>query len=246
MVLLEIVAATVVVSLVSLVGIALFLSKRGHEKLLLPLVSFSAGTFLGAAFFDLLPEAIEASSIGEAMAFALVGLLSFFMLEKIVLWHHHHAHSHKKEKPAGHLSLVGDGVHNFFDGAVIAASFIASAPLGIVTTLAIILHEIPQEIGDFSLLLYSGFSVKKALFLNFLTALAALAGALAFFYASNIVAGLQAAGLAFTAGMFLYIAGADLVPELQKEENPKKSLVQFALIVLGALAIYAIATWFGV
>jgi zinc and cadmium transporter len=245
MVLEYIIAATIVVSLVSLVGIVLIF-RKDYEGLILPLVSFSAGTLLGAAFLDLLPEALEATGTREALGMALAGLLVFFALEKLILWHHHHSGSHATEKPAGYLNLIGDGLHNFFDGMVIAAAFLTSTPLGIVTTIAVILHEIPQEIGDFSLLLYSGFTVKKALAYNLLSALAAVAGALAFYYASGAVSGLQAFGLSFTAGMFIYIALADLVPELHKEHGAGSAAQQLALITAGAAAIYFIATYLGV
>ena len=245
MVLEQIILATLAVSLISLVGIVLIF-RKDYEGLVLPLVSFSAGTLLGAAFLDLLPEALEVSGAREAFAMALAGLLVFFTLEKVILWHHHHSHSHQKEKPVGYLNLVGDGLHNFFDGAVIAAAFISSPALGIVTTIAVILHEIPQEIGDFSLLLYSGFSVKKALAYNLLSALAAVAGAMLFYYASGVVAGLQAFGLSFTAGMFIYIALADLVPELHKEKGIASAIQQLFLITAGAAAIYFIATYLGV
>ena len=243
MVLELILLATVAVSLVSLVGIVL-LFRKDYEGLMLPLVGFSAGTLLGAAFLDLLPEALEGTGARETLTMALAGLLVFFALEKIIMGHDHHSKTHVH--PVGYLNLIGDALHNFFDGAVIAAAFMSSTPLGLVTTIAVVLHEIPQEIGDFSLLLYSGFSTKKALAYNLLSALAAVAGAVLFYYAASFVSGLQAFGLAFTAGMFIYIALADLVPELHKERGAASAVQQLFLITAGAAAIYFIAAYLGV
>ena len=141
----------------------------------------------------------------------------------------------------GTLTLVGDGVHNFFDGVAIAAAFMVSPPLGITTTFAIALHEIPQEIGDFGLLLYSGYTPAKALAFNLLSALAAVAGGVGFFFFSSYVEHLEAYALAMTAGMFIYIASADLLPELHKEKKARASALQLALMLLGAAAIWMIA-----
>jgi zinc and cadmium transporter len=163
-------------------------------------------------------------------------------MEKIIHWHHHHAGSEKEHHhPLGTLTLVGDGFHNFFDGVAIAAAFIVNVPLGITTTIAIALHEIPQEMGDYGLLLYSGYSRAKALAFNFVSALAAVAGGVLFFFFSNSVAHLESYALAFTGGMFIYIAGADLLPEIHKERDAKKSAVQLVLMLLGSALIWAIA-----
>jgi zinc and cadmium transporter len=139
------------------------------------------------------------------------------------------------------LTLIGDGFHNFFDGVAIAAAFLVNVPLGITTTLAIALHEIPQEMGDFALLLYSGYSRAKALAFNFLSALAAVAGGVLFYFFSGSMAHLESYALSFTGGMFIYIAGADLFPELHKEKNAARSLMQLSLILLGAALIWLIA-----
>ncbi|OIO25509.1 hypothetical protein AUJ14_04045 [Candidatus Micrarchaeota archaeon CG1_02_55_22] len=243
MVLLLIIAAILLVSFASLAGIVFFLRKKPSEHVLFALVSLATGTLLGAAFFELLPEAIAESEATAVLGLALAGFLAFFALEKVFLWHHHHESEHH-EHPVGYLNLISDGVHNFFDGAVIAAAFLTAPPVGIATTIAVLLHEIPQEIGDLGLLLYSGFSLKKAVLFNFLTALTALVGGLVFYFAANTLEGLKSAGLAFTAGMFIYIASADLVPTLHKETNPKQSLLQLGLIILGAGAILAIGLFF--
>lgn len=248
MVLVWILGATLLVSLVSLLGVfILSLKEKTMRTLLFALVAFATGTLLGAAFLHLLPEATEMMNVNEALSVALLGILIFFIIEKVVHWHHYHTGKHeKKEKPLAYLNLIGDGIHNFFDGAAIAASFLASVELGITTTIAVILHEIPQEVGDFSLLIYSGLKRAKALFFNFLSALAAIIGALAFYYFSSVIEGLEAIGLAFTGGMFIYIAVADLLPELQKDTSTKKSLLQFVLIVLGVLLIFFVTTQLGI
>jgi len=244
MVLFEIIAATVFVSLLSLVGIALFVfGKKKIDDILFFIISFSAGTLLGAAFFDLLPEAIDgAGGAIFALELAFIGLIFAFVVEKIIHWHHHHAGSaNEHHRPLGALTLVGDAVHNFFDGVAIAAAFMVSPPLGITTTIAIALHEIPQEIGDFGLLLYSGYSPARALAFNLLSALAAVAGGVGFYFFSSYVEHLEAYALAMTAGMFIYIAAADLLPELHKEKKARASALQLVLMLLGAIAIWLIA-----
>ena len=243
MVLELIVAATVVVSLISLVGIALiFVAKKQMDSILFFLISLATGTLLGAAFFDLLPESIGKIDAAVALEAAFAGVLFSFMVEKLIHWHHHHAAREKEHhRPLGMLTLVGDGVHNFFDGVAIAAAFLVSVPLGITTTLAIALHEIPQEMGDFALLLYSGYSKMKALAFNLLSALAAVAGGVLFYFFSGAVANFEAYALAFTGGTFIYIAGADIFPELHKEKRAKNSALQMLFILLGALLIWFIA-----
>lgn len=245
MVLELIIAATIAISLASLAGIFLLSkSKEFEEKALFALVSLSAGTLLAGAFLDLLPESLEAVAPNIGLSVALVGVLVFFVLEKIIVWHHHHAdHAKVVEKPLGYLNLVGDALHNFFDGVAVAAAFIASPGLGFTTTLVVLLHEIPQEIGDYSLLIYSGFTRKKALLFNLGSALFAVVGALLFYFAAPFVENLTSFGLAFTAGMFIYIAAADIVPELQREKGAGKSALQFFFIALGIVLIWAVTTF---
>ncbi len=240
--------ATIIVSAVSLVGIlTLPLGKDGTEKLLFFIVSFAAGTLLAGAFFDLLPEAIAAASSTSVFAATLAGMLVFFLLEKIIVWHHHHGPHGKdvKEKPAGWLNLIGDGLHNFFDGVAISAAFLSSTTLGLTTTLAVVLHEIPQEIGDFGLLLASGFSKRKAIMFNLISAVTAVLGAIAFYYFSSIVHGIEPLALAFTAGMFIYIAAADVIPELHKEKQITNSALQFVFILLGITLIWLVVNFLG-
>lgn len=237
MVLEYIIFSTILVSLISFAGIFffLFLGKSRMSKAMLLLVSFSAGTMLGASLFDLLPESIEAIGVEHGMYFAFIGILFGFVLEKIIHFHHHHHVDHSREHvhPVGFLTLFGDAFHNFFDGIAIAAAFLTSIPLGISATLAVIFHEIPCEIGDFSLLLYSGYSKKKALFFNFVSALTAIAGGVLFFFFSTLVENIQAFALALTAGTFVYIACTDLLPELHKQKNVFLSLIQLACILAG-------------
>lgn len=243
MVLELIIASTAVVSLVSLVGIALFLvDKKRLDAALFYLVSFSAGALLGAAFFDLLPEAIAGIQVQLALGCAFLGLVAAFVLEKIIHWHHHHHVDHKGEHrhPLGLLTLIGDIFHNFFDGVAISAAFLTSAPHGIATTAAVILHEIPHEIGNFSLLIYSGYSRRTALLFNFLTALAAIGGGVLFYFFSGAIGHISAYALAFTAGTFIYISSADLMPELHKEKRPESSFVQLLLLLLGSALIWLI------
>ena len=245
MVLEIIILATVIVSLISLVGIFLLsLKPKTLDALLIVFISFATGAMFAGAFIDLLPEAMEKLDSKTASLTVLVGILVFFIVEKLIYWHHHHHSKHEeKEKPLAYLNLIGDGIHNFFDGAAIAASFMASYELGIATTIAIIAHEIPQEIGDFSLLIYSGFTKTKALLFNLLSALTAIIGAVLFYYSSSFIQNSQGLGLAFAAGTFIYIAGADLMPELQKELNIKKSFIQFIAMLIGILLIWFIVTY---
>src|SRR3989344_4932540 len=210
MVLVEILAAVLAVSLVSLIGVmTLSASKKLVGRMLPAMVSFATGTLLAAAFLDLIPEALDYGA-PNVMLLTLFGIVSFFMLEKFIHWHHHHA---AKDRHAfTYLNLIGDGFHNFIDGIVIAASFLSSPALGITTTMAIIFHEIPQEIGDFFLLIYGGFSRTKAL---------------AFFFLSHLEGALPYL-LAYTAGHFVYIASADIIPQLVAQRGARVSAVQIA------------------
>lgn len=246
MVLFTIILATILVSLVSLIGV-IFLSlkeKRTLRAITLVLMGFATGTLFGSAFLDLIPEALEKLDKIAVFSIVLLGLVTFFVVEKFIYWHHHHHSEHQeKEKPLAYLSLIGDGFHNLFDGAAIAASFMINPDVGIITTLAIIAHEIPQEIGDFSLLLYSGFTKTKALLFNLLSALAAVLGAIAFYYFSSFFENSQALGLAFTGGMFIYIAAADLMPELHGERNIRKSIIQLLAMLLGIAFIWTVVVY---
>ena len=244
-ILIQILVAVFLVSAVSLLGIFIFSKKEVLHGILFYLVSFAAGTLIGAALLDLLPEVIK-DGFTETVSLAIVsGILAFFVLEKFLYWHHHHAgHEHHEVHTFTYLNIVGDGIHNFLDGAVIAISFMTNPALGIATTIAIIAHEIPQEIADFSILIYGGFTKTKALVYNFLTALTSVIGALIAYFFSSFVEGSHKYLAAFAIGGFLYIAGTDLIPEIHKEKNLKKSVIQFSMLGLGIFLIWAVGKLF--
>jgi len=233
------VASVVIVSVIAFVGVLTLYFKR-IDKILFGLVSFAAGALLGAAFLDLLPTAIEKT--GNAIfLYTLIGIVVFYLLETYFHWYHrHYTHHHFKKhhvKPFTWLNLFGDGVHNFVDGMIIAASYLTSIPLGITTTVAVILHEIPQELGDFGVLIYGGISRRKALFFNFLTALTAIFGALLVYFIAPTEA-VIAFLIPFAAGGFIYIATADLLPELHRVK-PDKAFTQLFFFGLGIAIIWA-------
>lgn len=223
------------VSLISLIGVVtLSMNDELLRKILLFMVSFAAGSLFGGAFFHLIPEAIETNDVTAVSVYVILGIVIFFILEKFIHWRHCHVPTNRSHPhPLGTMNLVGDGFHNFIDGIVVAASYIVSVPLGISTTLAVILHEVPQEMGDFSVLLHAGFKKTKALLFNFASALTAVLGALLALTLSAKMAGFTAMIIPFTAGGFIYIAGSDLIPELHKECGTSRSLLQFLAFVLG-------------
>ncbi|NJK96902.1 MAG: ZIP family metal transporter [Bacteroidales bacterium] len=172
----------------------------------------------------------------------IAGLLAFFVLEKFILWRHDHRvqNHHHQIMPLGYMSLVADGFHNFIDGILIGASYLVNPELGIATTLAVLLHEIPQEIGDFGVLIHSGFTVKKALWLNFLTACMSIAGTAFVLLLGNSMSNVYNYIIPFAAGGFIYLAGCDLIPELKKENSAKQSLVQLCCILSGMMLLYGL------
>ena len=222
-----------VVSLVSVVGIAFtFLGEKPLSRILFVLVSLAVGAMFGDVFIHLLPEAFEQSTSARATSlYILAGVLLFFLLEKFLLWRHEHLPGHVH--PIGYLNLISDGLHNFLDGVLIGASFLVSVEVGLATTLAVLLHEIPQEIGDFGILLHAGFSRRVALLLNGLSALLAVAGAAVALTAASYLHALPTVVVPMSAGAFLYIAGSDLVPELHQERELLRTLVQLLMIGLG-------------
>jgi len=211
------------------------LKEEKLKKILLFLVSLSTGGLFGGAFFHLLPEVSEEIGFESKIAlYVLSGIIVFFILEKFIRWRHCHIlTSANHPHPFTYLNLIGDGVHNFIDGAIIAGAYLVSPFLGLTTTLAVIFHEIPQEIGDFSVLLYGGFSRKKALIFNFCSALFAIFGCLVILFFSHLISNLALFLVPFAAGGFIYIAGADLIPELHRETSLKKSFFQFFFLLLG-------------
>lgn len=243
-VLLWIIAATMIDGLAALVGaVTLVLKKETLNKLLMVLVAFSTGALLGGAFLHLMPEALEAMEPSAAFGYLLLGFILFFLIEKLLHWRHCHE-GHCDVHAFTYLILFGDGIHNFIDGLVIAASFLVSIPFGIVTTLLILGHELPQELGDFGVLVHGGFSTRKALAFNFLSQMTAVAGGVAGFLLSG-AAGFTTLLLPFAAGGFVYIAASDLVPELHKEKRLAKSMFYFAFFLIGIGFMLGIKLLFG-
>ena len=232
--------STFFISLISFVGIfTLALKEQLLQKIVLLLVSLSAGVLMGGAFLHLLPESAELSEGLDVFLFVLIGFILFFFIEKILHWRH----CHKGEcqiHTFTYMNLIGDSIHNFIDGLIMATSFVISVPLGMTTTLAIALHEIPQEIGDFGVLLYGGFEKRKALILNFLTALTAIAGGIIGFFITTMVDNVKLFILPFAAGGFIYIAATDLIPEIRKETSLKKSMIYFGIFILGIIIMYVV------
>ena len=230
--------AVIIVSLVSLIGVFTFGLKRNLlKRILFLLVSFSVGSLLGGAFLHLIPESFENYGIGLTVPLLiLLGFIVFFVMEKFIHWRHCHTLTSSTHKhPVGIMNIVGDGLHNFTDGILIGASFMVNTNLGVATTVAVLLHEIPQEIGDFGILLHAGYSRFKAIMFNLLSGLIAILGVVVVWLVGTSVEGFAMWIVPITAGGFIYIAGSDLVPELHKECVPKRSFLQFGAIVLGIL-----------
>ncbi|OGI79092.1 hypothetical protein A3F19_03320, partial [Candidatus Nomurabacteria bacterium RIFCSPHIGHO2_12_FULL_37_29] len=228
----------VVVNLVSLVGVfTLSIKEETMRKYIFLLVSLAVGALLGDAFIHLIPEAFETSSNPLTVSLLVIaGLVVFFILEKFMHWHHHGDDTQEQDiHPVGKLVLLSDGVHNFIDGIIIGISFLVSVPLGIATTLAVILHEIPQEIGDFAVLLHAGYTRKRALWLNFLSALTAVLGTLVAFMLGEAGESFTNWVLPIAAGGFIYIAVADLIPELHKTKKINHSFFQLLALILGVV-----------
>jgi len=234
LVLIWILASTFLVSLISLVGIfTLTLKDNLLHKILFCLIGFSAGALIGGAFLHILPECLENNKSSVVFSYLIVGIIAFFLMERYLHWRHCHEEGECKTHAFTYLNLVGDGFHNFIDGMVIAASFIVSIKLGLVTTLAIILHEIPQELGDFAVLIYGGFSKRKALLFNFASALMAIIGAVVGYFIADFSKSFSNFILPFTAGGFIYIATSDLIPELHKENDLKRATAAFFAFLVG-------------
>ena len=234
--------SVVLVSLVSLVGIVVMYigGELGKDKIM-ALVGFSAGGLLGGAILHLIPEAYEVFSADRVSLFIVVGVFASFLLEMVIGWRHCHIPtSDEHPHTFAYVNLVGDAVHNFIDGLIIGGAYLASIGLGVTTTVAVVLHEIPQEIGDFGVLIYAGIKPRRALLFNLGSALTAVLGALVALYLGGMVEGLTEFLLPFAAGNFLYIAGSDLVPELQDQKDVVRGLVQFGFMALGVLLMYLV------
>lgn len=237
--------SVIFVSLLSLLGALFLVFKRELiYKFITYTIAFSSGVLLASALMDLLPESLE--EVPEAaLPLVLVGFISFFALEKLIKWHHHIDEDHAQdEKSVAYLSLVGDGIHNFSDGVIIGAAYLISIPLGITTTIAVVAHEIPHELSDFTILLHGGLSSAKALWYNFLSALTAVAGTFFVLVATSAFTGLGSYFVPFAAGNFLYIAASDLVPELHKKRQLSTSFFQIVLLVAGVFTIVVLRGFF--
>lgn len=235
MVLAWILISTFVVTIISLIGIfTLAIKDKWLDKALFCLIGFSAGSLIGSAFLHLLPEALEKTKSVVTFYYLILGIILFFLMERYFYWRHCHdgicdVHAFS------YLNLIGDGLHNFIDGVIIAVSFTVSLKIGIVTTLAVIFHEIPQELGDFGVLVYGGFTKYKALFYNFISALTAIIGAITGYFISDVATGFSNFILPLTAGGFIYIATSDLIPEIHKQSNLRRSAFAFIAFLLGII-----------
>ncbi len=231
--------------LISLIGgILLLRSKKSASKLASYATPFAAGALLSASFLDLLPEAAEQGNIENALRATLAGILFFFLLERLLHWFHHH-HDQEEihhEDANASLIVIGDTIHNFIDGIAIAAGFLVSVPSGIVVALAVATHEIPQEIGDFGLLLSKGYSKRKVLLVNAFSALATVISAMLFFSLGETGISYLDIVLGLTAGFFIYIAVSDIIPEIHRKESKKIAGPHTVLLIVGALTVGILTT----
>lgn len=243
----QIIIANVAISLISLIGGFLIIWKKLVNKKVVPyLVAFAAGVILTTVFFDLLPEAMEhAEELGNHSNIFMpvfIGILLSFFIERFLLWFHHHESTHGI-KPALYLIIIGDAIHNFIDGVVIATTFMTSPQLGIITTVAIAAHEIPQEIADFSILIHSGLTKIKALLINLMSAVTAIAGGVFSYYFLNTIEGSLPFLLSLSAGIFIYIAGSDLIPHLHREYKEERKWAQVLPFIAGIILMYLMITF---
>ncbi len=234
--------SVLIISLISFVGaLTLVLKRELLNRSIFILVSLAVGALLGDVFVHIIPEAYESMSDTRLISFLIIGgILTFFILEKVLHWHHHtfeHAEDH--EHPIGKMVLLGDSVHNFIDGLLIASSYMISVEVGVATTVAVILHEIPQEIGNFGVLMHAGYKTGKALWYNFLSALTSIIGAVVALVFGSMTEMFALWLLPVTAGGFIYIALSDLIPELHKDRT-EQGLVQVVAIIVGVFSMVAL------
>ena len=233
---------TLIGSIGALIGGLILLSRRKFAlKISHFLASFAAGILLGTAFFDLLPEAVhEGEEAGiNIFPWALFGIVLFFLLERFIHWFHHHEEFHKEEESKSTLPLIifGDTMHNFIDGVVIAATFMVNVPLGIATSISVFVHEVPQEIGDFGLMLHKGLKPKRIILVNVLSAAVAFSGAIITYLLGNILEPYIPMLLAITAGFFIYIASSDLIPEIHHEKRKGFAVIESLLLIIGVVVV---------
>lgn len=235
--------SVLIVSLISLIGIfTLSIKETQLKNILIYSISFSAGALFGDVFIHLLPEIIKKTGLTvQLSSFVLLGIVLSLFIEKIIHWRHCHmpinkTHIHR----FAYMNLFGDSIHNFIDGLIIGAAYLINIPVGMATSLAVIFHEIPQEIGDFGVLIHAGMNRKKALMYNFLTATTAILGTIIAILLSSKIEGATTMLSAFASGSFIYIAGSDLIPELHKETEFKKGLIQIFTFILGIAIMYGL------
>lgn len=224
-----------IVSLISLIGIfGLIVKEKSLDKVLILLVGVSGGALIGGAFFHLIPEALEKSPAVTVFTYLTIGFILFFVLERYLRWRHCHE-EHCQIHPFSYLNLIGDGIHNLIDGIIIGSSFALDIRFGVITTTVIILHEIPQEAGDFGVLVYGGMQKNKALFYNFLSAITAVVGSAIGFYFSEKAVLFSNFMIPFAAGGFIYIASCDLIPEIHKQSDLKKASLSMFFFIAGII-----------
>lgn len=245
MILAWIIGSSVVMSLIAWVGLlTLALREELLKKILLALVSFSAGSLLGGALLHMLPEALAKTGVEMVMfLWTVLGFSLFFLMEQFLSWHHHHVVPSEHKEPVTYMILIADGLHNFIGGLAIGGSFLISVKVGFVTWVAAAAHEIPQELGDFGILVHGGWKKYQALMFNFLSALTIVPGALLAYFASAWVD--TTFLLPFAAGNFIYIAASDLIPEVKHETSLQKNLVHFAAFLTGIIIIVITRISFG-
>jgi len=237
--------STVAVSLISIIGIFFLVLKTNKlQNIVFILVSIAVGALLGNTFFHLIPESFETiENKGEIAILILTGILAFFVMEKFLHWHHGHDVEHIDQHPKsyGYISLFADGLHNFTDGILIAAGWMAGPEIGLATTMSVVIHEIPQEISDFGILIKAGFTSGRALWLNFYAALTAVLGTVITLLIGTRIESLSVWILPVAAGGFIYLAGTDLMPELNKDRSMRNSLIQLLMIITGLALMYLVS-----
>lgn len=231
------------ISLISLVGVfTIMVGVKRLDRVIPLLISLAVGGLFGDALIHLLPEAFENSgSPALTSLYVILGILLFFVFERFLHWHHEHrSHTVNPIHPVAYINLMSDGVHNFLDGLIIGASYLVSVPIGLATTLAVALHEVPQEQGDFGILVHAGFTPKRALLMNFLTGVLAVVGVVISLVIGPSFGDYTVFMVPFTAGGFIYIAGSDLIPELHANRGLSSSVAQFAMLVAALGVMFAL------
>ena len=233
--------SVLIVSAASLVGVVLLgFNQDFLHRILSFLIAFSAGALLGDVFIHIIPEMAKTEFTATTGIYFLIGIIVFFLLEKYIHWYHGYGEHEESVHASTYLTIFGDALHNFIDGIIIAISFLVSIPLGIATTAAVLFHEIPQELGQFGILVHGGWSRSKALFYNFLSALTAIIGAAFVLIFAQGLGEVPTYLLAFAGASFIYIAMSDIIPELHKEKDLPKSIIQVIAFIFGVVVMAAL------